>query len=51
MDCPYISYYVADLLVNKILYLDGRLFPDQQLVQIIASGTATPELTAAYQEA
>ena len=50
MGCPYISYYVADQLVNQKLYLDGRLFPDQQLYQIIVSG-AEPELTAAYEEA
>jgi VWFA-related protein len=50
MGCPYISYYVADQLVNQKLYLDGRLFPDQQLYQIIGSGME-PELTAAYEEA
>jgi VWFA-related protein len=50
MGCPYISYFVADQLVNQKLYLDGRLFPDQALFQVITSGTE-PELTAAYQEA
>ncbi len=50
MGCPYISYYVADQLVNQKLYLDGRLFPDQQLYQIIGS-KMEPELTAAYEEA
>ena len=35
-DCPYISYYVADLLINQKLYLDGHLLPDQQLEQVIA---------------
>jgi VWFA-related protein len=49
-DCPYISYYVADMLVNQKLYLDGRLFPDAQLDQVAQSGTE-PELTAAYAEA
>ncbi len=49
-DCPYISHYVADLLVNQKMYLDGRLFPDQQLDQVINSG-AERELTAAFQEA
>jgi VWFA-related protein len=48
-DCPYISYYVADLLVNQKLYLDGHLLPDQQLEQVIAGG-GEPELTAAYEE-
>jgi VWFA-related protein len=50
MGCPYMSHYVADQLVNQKLYLDGRLFPDQQLYQVIMSGTE-PELTAAYEEA
>ncbi len=49
-DCPYMSHYVADLLVNKDLYLDGRLFSDQQLFGII-EGHAEPVLTAAYEEA
>src|SRR5579863_5870150 len=31
-NCPYISHYVADQLVNQKLYLDGLLFPDQQLM-------------------
>jgi VWFA-related protein len=48
--CPYISYYVADQLVNQKLYLDGQLFPDQQLYQTILSGTE-PLLSAAYNEA
>ena len=48
--CPYISYYTADLLVNQKLYLDGRLFPDQQLYQVVTSG-AEPRLSAAYNEA
>jgi len=49
-DCPYISHYVADLLVNKDLYLDGRLFSDQQLFGII-QGHTEPVLSAAYDEA
>lgn len=48
--CPYMSYYVADLLVNQKLYLDGRLFPDPVLYSTIMSGTE-PELTGAYAEA
>jgi len=48
-DCPYISYYLADVLVNKFLYLDGHLFNDGQLVQML--GTADPALGAAYSEA
>lgn len=50
MDCPYMSYYTADLLVNQKLYLAGRLFSDQQLYQLIALGTE-PLLTAEYSEA
>lgn len=50
MGCPYISYYVADQLVNQKLYLDGRLFPDKQLYQTIVSGTE-PELKGAYDDA
>jgi VWFA-related protein len=49
-DCPYISYYLADFWVNKELYLAGHLFPDQQLMGVISSGT-DPALTAAYGEA
>lgn len=36
-DCPSISYSVADYLVNKVLYLDGHLFTDEQLVQMAAT--------------
>lgn len=49
-DCPYISYYVADQLINQRLYLSGQLFSDQQLFGIISSGTE-PELSGAYEEA
>lgn len=35
--CPSISYSAADYLVNKVLYLDGHLFTDEQLVQMAAS--------------
>ncbi len=49
-DCPYISHYVADLLVNKELYLDGQLFSDQQLFAIIG-GHTDPVLSAEYDEA
>jgi VWFA-related protein len=47
-DCPYISFYVADLLVNKFLYLDGSLFSGPQLMQAISSNDA---LRAVYTEA
>ena len=50
MGCPYISHYLADLWINKELYLDGRLFPDPQLLAVI-SGGSDQALTAAYGEA
>lgn len=46
-DCPSISYSVADYLVNKVLYLDGHLFTDQQLLQMTASDHV---LNAAFSE-
>jgi VWFA-related protein len=49
--CPYISYYMADLLINKFLYLDGHLLSDQQLMQIMSNGSADRTLVAAYAEA
>jgi VWFA-related protein len=50
-DCPSVSYYVADLLVNKLLYLDGHLFNDGQLVQMINNGQADQTLVSVYGEA
>ncbi len=50
-DCPSITYYVADLLVNKLLYLDGHIFNDGQLVKMVNSGSADPALQVAYGEA
>jgi VWFA-related protein len=50
MGCPYISHYMADLWINKELYLNGHLFTDPQLAMIISSGTDAA-LTAAYGEA
>ena len=49
-NCPYISHHVADVLVNQDLYLDGRLFSDQQLFGAIQNHT-DPVLSAAYEEA
>jgi VWFA-related protein len=49
--CPAVSYYVADLLVNKLLYLDGHLFNDGQLVQMITNGQADQTLVSIYGEA
>jgi VWFA-related protein len=45
-NCPYISYYVADQLVNQKLYLGGE-FSDQQLMQVMAGDQM---LSAAYAE-
>jgi VWFA-related protein len=50
-DCVHFSYYVADLLVNKLLYLDGHLFTDEQLLRMMANGSADPALIAAHGEA
>jgi VWFA-related protein len=47
-DCPYISYYVADRLINKFLYLDGPLFSAAQLQGVIATD---PVMAAVYGEA
>jgi VWFA-related protein len=49
-DCPPMSYYMADLLVNKLLYLDGFLFSDQQLAAMISNGTADEALIAMVAE-
>jgi VWFA-related protein len=49
--CPSVSYYEADLLTNKFLYLDGHLFSDEQLVQMIQGGMTDPLLVRIYSEA
>ncbi len=49
-DCPHITYYMADLLVNKYLYLSGVLFSDAQLARLVMSGTSK-ELTDVVNEA
>ncbi len=50
-DCPPVSYYMADMLVNKLLYLSGYLFTDQQLIALITSGQADQSLLAVVSEA
>jgi len=50
-DCPAITYPVADLLVNQLLYLDGALFSDKQLIGMIQGGQADQALGAVYDEA
>ncbi len=50
-DCPPVSYYMADLLVNKLLYLSGALFSDVQIAQLVLSGQADQALVAVVAEA
>jgi VWFA-related protein len=50
-DCPPVTYYVADLLVNQLLYLDGFLYTDDQLLGMIQSGQADQALSAVVLEA
>ncbi len=50
-DCPPVSYYMADLLVNKLLYLSGALFSDVQIAQLVLSGQADQSLVAVLAEA
>ena len=49
-DCPPMTYYMADLLVNKLLYLDGYLFSDEQLSAMIKGGQADQALLAEASE-
>jgi VWFA-related protein len=49
-DCPPMTYYMADLLVNKLLYLDGYLFSDEQLAAMIKGGQADQALLAEASE-
>ncbi len=44
-DCPPVTYFEADRLVNQLLYLDGFLFSDEQLAGMISSGQADPALS------
>jgi VWFA-related protein len=41
-DCPPVTYFQADRLVNQLLYFDGYLFSDEQLAGML--GTADPAL-------
>jgi VWFA-related protein len=50
-DCPPMTYYMADLLVNKLLYLDGFLYTDEQLIAMVGDGQADRALTAELEEA
>jgi len=50
-DCPPMTYYMADLLVNKLLYFSGYLFTDQQLLTMSAGGQVDQALTAELAEA
>ncbi len=50
-DCPPVSYYVADLLTNKLLYFSGFLFTDAQLVAMATGGQADTALLSVISEA
>ena len=50
-DCPPVSYFVADLLTNKLLYFSGFLFTDAQLAGMAASGSADTALLSVISEA
>jgi VWFA-related protein len=50
-DCPPMTYSMADLLVNKLLYLDGFLYTDDQLAALISKGQVDRALTAEMEEA
>ena len=40
LDCPPVTYFQADRLVNQLLYFDGVLFSDDQLAAMMSSGQA-----------
>ena len=50
-DCPPVNYYMADLLANKLLYLSGFLFTDDQLAGMVSGGQADRALNAVVGEA
>lgn len=50
-DCPPVSYYVADLLTNKLLYFSGYLFTDAQLAAMMKGGQADIALASVVNEA
>jgi len=50
-DCPPVSYYMADLLSNKLLYFSGYLFTDEKLASLISGGQADQALMAVLSEA
>jgi len=49
-DCPPVSYYVADLLTNKLLYFSGFLFTDDQLAGMIGNGQVDTALLSVVAE-
>jgi VWFA-related protein len=50
-DCPHMTYYMADLLVNKLMYLSGFLYTDEQLAAMVGKGQVDRALTAELEEA
>jgi VWFA-related protein len=49
-DCPPMTYYMADLLVNKLMYLSGFLYTDEQLAALVGKGQVDRALTAEMEE-
>ena len=50
-DCPPVSYYMADMLANKLLYFSGFLYTDEKLAALIGAGQADQSLMAVISEA
>ncbi len=50
LDCPPISFYMADLLANRLLYFSGFLFTDEKLAGMVNGGQADQALSAALSE-
>jgi VWFA-related protein len=48
-DCPYVSYYLADMLMNKFLYFSG--LTDVQIAGLVTDGTGDPSLIGVVKEA
>jgi len=48
-DCPNVSYYLADLLMNKFLYFNGQT--DLQMASLVIDGTGDKALIGVVKEA
>jgi VWFA-related protein len=51
LDCPPVSYYMADILTNQYFYFSGVMYSDEQVAAAAASGSAPAELVAVVAEA